>query len=122
MLSWHQNKINEIQSLVKKYNARVVEVTAKDAPLIKQAELIDGKLDEYGAKPKAFKSEIAELKKQNKIIEKQRKTLANQMEDGSNELADYLKQSLAESQDAIGQRLEDIIQNMTYMFQEQLSY
>jgi hypothetical protein len=122
MLSWHQNKINEIQLLVKKTNAKVVEVSAKDAQLSKQLELIDGKLEEYGAKPKSFKSEIAALNKQNKAIEKQRKTLAKQMENDSNELADYLKQSLAESQDSVKQRLEDIIQNMTYMFQEQLTY
>jgi hypothetical protein len=122
MLSWHQNKINEIQLVVKKYNTKVVEVTAKDVELIKQSELINSKLDKYSSKPKVFKSEIAALKKQKSAVGGQREMLADQMENDSTELAGYLKQSLAESQESAKQRLGDIIQNISYMFQEQLTY
>jgi len=122
MLVWHQNNINEILVVVKKYNARVIEVNAKDAEQIKLLEPVNSKLDEYSLKPKVYKSEISALKKQKSAIEKQRKTLAAQMESDSNDLADYLKQSLSKNQYSSKERFEDIIKNINYLFKEQLTF
>ncbi len=122
ILNWHQNKIYETREVVKQYNAKVEDLTAKDAELLKQLEPVNRKLDEYGPKSKAFKTEIAALKKQKSGIEKQRKALADQMENDSSQLAEYLKQQISDCQDSLKERFEDIIMNVDYLFKEQLSY
>jgi uncharacterized coiled-coil DUF342 family protein len=121
MLIWHQNEIDELQNLVKKWNPRVKEIIQKDAELKTKLEPVNSKLDEYKANSKKYKTEIASLKKQRDGIEKERKQLAGQMENDSKELADYLKKISTEIQNSVKERFTDIIGNINYSYQEKLN-
>jgi uncharacterized coiled-coil DUF342 family protein len=121
MLIWHQNEIDELQNLVKKWNPRVKEIIQKDAELKTKLQPVISKLDEYKANAKKYKTEIASLKKQRDGIEKERKQLAGQMENDSKELADYLKKISTEIQNSVKERFTDIIGNINYSYQEKLN-
>ena len=79
------------------------------------------KIKELSSNSKLNKAEISTLKKQASEIEKSRKQLADQMKDDAKVLASYLKQMSQKNQDAVEERFTDIIENITYSFQEKLS-
>jgi uncharacterized coiled-coil DUF342 family protein len=121
MLVWHQNEINELQELVKKWNPRIKEIVQKDAELNTKLQPIKSKLEEYKSNSKKYKTEIATLKKQRDEIEKERKQLAGQMENDSKELAAYLKTISVDIQNSVKQRFADIIGNINYLYQEKIN-
>jgi len=118
MLVWHQNEIDELYKIAVRYNAKVKDVIAQDAELMKQLEPVNNKLNEYKNDTKKYKQEIATLKKQKSALEKQRKLVSDSMEKDSNELADTLKLLRTEIQASAKERFTDIIANITFLFQE----
>lgn len=118
MLVWHQNEIDELYKIAVLYNAKVKDVVAQDAELMKQLEPVNSKLNEYKTDTKKYKQEIATLKKQKSALEKQRKLVSDSMEKDSNELADALKLLRTEIQASAKERFTDIIANITFLFQE----
>ena len=118
MLVWHQNEIDELYKIAVQYNAKVKDVVAQDAELMKQLEPVNSKLNEYKTDTKKYKQEIATLKKQKSALEKQRKLVSDSMEKDSNELADALKLLRTEIQASAKERFTDIIANITFLFQE----
>ncbi len=118
MLVWHQNEIDELYKIAIRYNAKVKEIVEKDAELSKQLEPVNSKLDEYKTDTKKYKQEIAALKKQKSALEKQRKQVTKDMEDDSDELVSTLKLLRAEIQASSKERFADIINNITFLYQE----
>jgi len=84
-------------------------------------KLLEQKVKDLSSNAKQNKSEISTLRKQVSEIEKSRKKLADKMKDDAKELASYLKQMSQKNQDAVEERFTDIIENITYCFQEKLS-
>ncbi|HSO77165.1 MAG TPA: hypothetical protein VLQ76_01235 [Bacteroidales bacterium] len=121
MLAWYQNEIDVLSVIIRDWNPRVTKLIQEDSILLKQLAPIEAKLEELKANTKLNKTEIATLKKQVSEIEKNRKQLAQQMKDDSKELATVLKQVNQSNQDSLKQRFTDIIENITYAFQEKLS-
>ncbi|MFZ0282671.1 MAG: hypothetical protein WAL29_13555 [Bacteroidales bacterium] len=121
MLVWHQNELKELSEIIKKWNVKVREKVKGDAELSKQLEPLTTKLKEYQSDTKKYKTEISSLKKQTAAVEKERKKLADQMKDDSRELSGYIKQTRADIQKILEQRFADIIENITYSFQEKIN-
>jgi len=121
ILSWYQNEIDVLSVIIRDWNPRVTKVIQDDDRLMKQLAPVEAKLEELKANTKLNKTEIATLKKQVSEIEKSRKQLADQMKDDSKELASVLKQVSQSNQESLKQRFTDIIENITYAFQEKLS-
>jgi len=121
ILSWYQNEIDVLSVIIRDWNPRVTKVIQDDDRLMKQLSPIEAKLEELKVNAKLNKTEIATLKKQASEIEKSRKQLADQMKDDSKELASVLKQVSQSNQESLKQRFTDIIENITYAFQEKLS-
>lgn len=120
MFYWHQNEMNDIRRIIEEWNPKISEIVKQDATLLKELEPIEKQLGEYKADPKKYKTEIATLKKQSAAIEKERKQLADQMENDSKELAGYLKETSANIQKALEERFADIIENINYTYREKL--
>lgn len=121
MLAWHQNEIRELNTVINDWNPRVTKIIGEDALLKKQLEPVEQKLKELSSNSKQNKAEISTLRKQASEIEKSRKQLADKMKDDAKVLASYLKQMSQRNQDAVEERFTDIIENITYSFQEKLS-
>ena len=121
MLAWHQNEIMELNTVINDWNPRVTETINQDAQLKSQLDPLEKKIQELSSNSKQNKSEISSLKKQVSEIEKSRKKLADKMKDDAKDLASYLKQMSQKNQDAVEERFTDIIENITYSFQEKLS-
>jgi len=121
ILAWYQNEIDALSVIIRDWNPRVTRVIEADGILLKQLVPIEAKLEELKVNTKLNKTEIATLKKQVSEIEKSRKQLADQMKDDSKELASVLKQVNQSNQESLKQRFTDIIENITYSFQEKLS-
>lgn len=121
MLAWHQNEIMELNKVINDWNPRVTETIKQDAQLKSQLDPLEKKIQELSSNAKQNKSEISSLKKQVSEIEKSRKKLADKMKDDAKVLASYLKQMSQKNQDAVEERFTDIIENITYSFQEKLS-
>jgi len=121
MLAWHQNEIRELNIVIDDWNPRVTETIKEDARLKSQLDPLEKKIQELSANSKQNKSEISNLKKQVSEIEKSRKKVADKMKDDAKVLASYLKQMSQKNQDAVKERFTDIIENITYSFQEKLS-
>jgi len=121
MLAWHQNEIRELNIVIDDWNPRVTETIKEDARLKSQLDPLEKKIQELSANSKQNKSEITNLKKQVSEIEKSRKKVADKMKDDAKVLASYLKQMSQKNQDAVKERFTDIIENITYSFQEKLS-
>jgi chromosome segregation ATPase len=121
MLAWHQNEIRELNTVIDDWNPRVTETIKEDARLKSQLDPLEKKIQELSSNSKQNKSEISTLRKQVSEIEKSRKKLADKMKDDAKVLASYLKQMSQKSQDAVEERFTDIIENITYSFQEKLS-
>lgn len=121
MLAWYQNEIDVLSVIIRDWNPRVTKLIQEDSILIKQLAPVEAKLEELKANTKLNKTEIATLKKQASEIEKSRKQLADQMKDDIKELASVLKQVNQSNQESLKQRFTDIIENITYSFQEKLS-
>ena len=121
MLAWHQNEIRELNTVIDDWNPRVTEAIKEDARLKSQLDPLEKKIQELSANSKQNKSEISNLKKQVSEIEKSRKKVADKMKDDAKVLASYLKQMSQKNQDAVKERFTDIIENITYSFQEKLS-
>jgi len=120
MLNWHQNTIAELRNLIGPWNAKVEEIIRKDAEIIRQTEPLETQLESYKSDPKTYKSEISSLKKQISAKEKERKQLANQMQEDARELVAWLKQDRTEILKAVEERFNDIIENINYAYQEKL--
>lgn len=121
MLAWYQNEIDVLSVIIRDWNPRVTKLIQEDSILLKQLAPVEAKLEELKVNTKLNKTEIATLKKQVSEIEKSRKQLADQMKDDSKELASVLKQVNQSNQESLKQRFADIIENITYAFQEKLS-
>ncbi|MGB8358280.1 MAG: hypothetical protein WCD55_06650 [Bacteroidales bacterium] len=121
MLAWHQNEISELNTLINDWNPRVTETIKEDARLKSQVDPLEQKIKDLSSNTKKNKPEISSLKKQVSEIEKSRKKLADKMKDDSKTLASDLKQMSQKNQDAVKERFTDIIENITYSFQEKLS-
>ncbi len=121
MLAWHQNEIRELNTVINDWNPRVTKIIQDDALLKEQLDPVEQKLKELSSNSKLNKAEISTLKKKASEIEKSRKQLADQMKDDAKVLASYLKQMSQKNQDAVEERFTDIIENITYSFQEKLS-
>jgi predicted nucleic acid-binding Zn-ribbon protein len=121
MLAWHQNEIRELNTVINDWNPRVTKIIQEDALLKEQLDPVEQKLKELSTNSKLNKAEISTLKKKASEIEKSRKQLADQMKDDAKVLASYLKQMSQKNQDAVEERFTDIIENITYSFQEKLS-
>ena len=121
MLAWHQNEIRELNTVINDWNPRVTETIKEDERLKSQLDPLEKKIQELSSNSKQNKSEISNLKKQVSELEKSRKKLADNMKDDAKGLAAYLKQMSQKNQDAVVERFTDIIENITYSFQEKLS-
>jgi len=121
MLAWHQNEIKELNTVINDWNPRVTKIIEEDKSLKNQLDPIEKKIQELSSNAKQNKAEISALKKQVSEIEKSRKKLADNMKDDAKILAAYIKQMSQKNQDAVEQRFTDIIENITYSFQEKLS-
>lgn len=121
MLAWHQNEIRELNTVINDWNPRVTKIIQDDELLKSQLDPLEKKIQELSANSKQNKAEISTLKKQVSEIEKSRKKLADKMKDDAKVLASYIKQMSQKNQDAVEERFTDIIQNITYSFQEKLS-
>jgi chromosome segregation ATPase len=121
MLAWHQNEIRELNTVINDWNPRVTKIIQEDALLKEQLDPVEQKLKELSSNTKLNKAEISSLKKKASEIEKSRKQLADQMKDDAKVLASYLKQMSQKNQDSVDERFTDIIENITYSFQEKLS-
>ncbi len=121
MLAWHQNEIRELNTVINDWNPRVTKIIQDDALLKAQLDPVEQKIKELSSNAKLNKAEISTLKKKASEIEKSRKQLADQMNDDAKVLASYLKQMSQKNQDAVEERFTDIIENITYSFQEKLS-
>jgi predicted nucleic acid-binding Zn-ribbon protein len=121
MLAWHQNEIMELNTVINDWNPRVTETIKQDAQLKSQLDPLEKKIQELSSNSKQNKSEISSLKKQVSEFEKSRKKLADKMKDDAKVLVSYLKQMGQKNQDAVEERFTDIIENITYSFQEKLS-
>jgi chromosome segregation ATPase len=121
MLAWHQNEIRELNTVVNDWNPRVTETIKEDARLKSQIDPPERKIQELNSNSKQNKSEISTLKKQVSEIEKSRKKVEDKMKDDAKILAAYVKQMSQKNQDAVEARFTDIIENITYSFQEKLS-
>jgi len=121
MLAWYQNEISELNTVINDWNPRVTETIKEDDRLKSQLDPLEQKVKDLSSNAKQNKSEISTLRKQVSEIEKSRKKLADKMKDDAKELASYLKQMSQKNQDAVEERFTDIIENITYCFQEKLS-
>ncbi len=121
MLAWHQNEIRELNTVINDWNPRVTETIKQDAQLKSQLDPLEKKIQELSSNAKQNKAEISTLKKQVSEIEKSRKKIADKMKDDAKILAAYIKQMSQKNQDAVEERFTDIIDNITYSFQEKLS-
>lgn len=120
LLYWYQNSIQDIRQLAVSWNARVEAVIAKDAEIAAQLNPLLTKMEEYKASPKQYKTEISALKKQISGKEKERKQIADQMENDARELSDQLKTDRSVIQKTFEERFTDIMNNISYTFQERL--
>jgi len=121
MLAWHQNEIMELNTVINDWNPRVTKIIQDDELLKAQLDPLEKKIQELSSNAKQNKAEISTLKKQVSEIEKSRKKLADKMKDDAKLLAAYIKQMSQKNQDAVEERFTDIIENITYSFQENLS-
>jgi DNA repair ATPase RecN len=121
LLSWYQNEMLNINVMIRDWNPRVSKVIADDAELKARLDPLEKKLEELKANARQNKNEISALKKQVSDIEKARKEIADTMKDNIRELASSLKEKNQENQEALKQRFADIIENITYSFEEKLS-
>ncbi len=121
MLAWYQNGINEIYGIIRDWNPRVTKIIEDDNFLLSQQAPLEATLETLKSNSKLNKAEISTLKKQISDIEKSRKQLADRMKDESKELSSYIKQVSQKNLDSARERFTDIIENITYAFQEKLS-
>lgn len=121
MLAWHQNEMKALHDVINEWNPRVIEKISTDEQLRSQMEPIEKRLQELSSNQKQNKAEISTLKKQVSEIEKSRKKLADQMKDDAKDLASYIKQMSQKNQASLKERYTDIIENITYSFEEKLS-
>ncbi|MCB9016275.1 MAG: hypothetical protein H6541_10810 [Lentimicrobiaceae bacterium] len=117
---WHFNLLSEINAMIPTWNKKVEYISNRDKEINLQTEPLKAKLESYKSDSKLYKSEISSLKKQISAKEKERKQLANQMESDAKELADFFKQSRNEVQLIIEERYTDVINNISYSYQEKL--
>jgi len=121
LLNWYQNEMKEMNNLIQDWNPRVSSVVSGDARLKAQLDPLEAKLEELKANSKQNKNEISGLKKQISDLEKARKEMAGTMKDDAKELASILKQKSQNNKESLNQRFADILENITYSFEEKLS-
>ncbi len=121
MPAWYQNEIIGLNALINTWNPRVRKIVDDDIILKNKLDPIEKRLEDLKSNAKQNKNEISTLKKQSSEIEKDRKQLADQMKDNAKELSSYLKQLSQKNEDSLKERFTDIIENITYSFQEKLS-
>ncbi len=121
MLTWYQNEILNLIGIINNQNPKVRQIIQDDAALKKQLDPLEEKLNQLKTNAKQNKTEISSLKKEISRIEKDRNKLSDKMKDESKELASNLKQISQKNEDSVKERFTDIIENITYSFQEKLS-
>lgn len=120
LLYWYQNSIGDIRQITELWNSKVEAVIEKDVELAGQLSPLLTKMDSYKADPKLYKTEISALKKQISAKEKERKQIADQMENDAKELSAHLKTVRTEIQKTYEERFTDIMNNINYSFKERL--
>lgn len=118
---WHLNEITVLKETISDWNPKVEKVLVEDSRLIKQLDPLIARLEELKTNSKQNKSEIAALKKEISRIEKERKKLSDQMKGDRKELSSFLRQLNEKNLKSISDRFTDIIENITYSFEEKLS-
>lgn len=122
MLFCYQNEIISLRDIIEQWNIKVMTINKKDSELSKQLEPLEKELINLQLNPKVNKKEISALKKQCTNIEKERKLLTRQMETDSKELSGYLTKICKEVQSSVKERLNDIIENIKYSYQDNFTY
>lgn len=121
MLAWYRNDISRLNSLIAEWNPKVETVVREDENLARQLKPKEERMEAIKGDAKQYKAEIATLKKEISALEKERKKLADKMEDDAKAFAATLKQMSQENEAALKERFTDIIENITYSFSEKLS-
>jgi chromosome segregation ATPase len=122
MLFCYQNEIISLRDIIVQWNIKVITINKKDSEISKQLEPLEKELINLQLNPKVNKKEISVLKKQCTNIEKERKLLTRQMEADSKELSGSLTQICKEVQSSVEERLNDIIENIKYLYQDNFTY
>jgi|WetSurMetagenome_2_1015567.scaffolds.fasta_scaffold74392_2 predicted nucleic acid-binding Zn-ribbon protein len=121
LFHWYQNEIMDIRGVIGEWDIKVKEMVQKDALLKEQLKPLEKQMQDYKQNAKQNKDEISGLKKQISEIDKERKMLADRMEDESKQFATFLKESGETIQNSIKERFTDIIQNVNYLYHEKLN-
>jgi len=125
MLVCYENEIITLQQTISTWNAKAINSFYQDSVLRTRLEPLQNELLQYLATPKQNqklkKKDISALKKQIDIIEKDRKSLAKQMETDSGNLSEELNKISAETQVVVEQRFVDIIQDIEHSYQDKFN-
>ncbi len=121
LLVWYQNENTVLQGIIVNWNNKITPLLLKDTDLANKLKPLKSKLEEYKQNSKTYKNEISALKKQISSLEKERKLVYNQMDSGKKQLATYLKQHKVDVQNSLNERLNDLIDNIIYTYQEKMN-
>ena len=122
MLFFYQNEISALHLIIESWNEKVAEISRKDKEILNEMEPLKMEMTSLQADQKKNKKNIAELKDQIAGMEKERKQLAQQMGDESEELAKYLTTRCKTVQSSVRERITDIIENIKYSYQDSFTY
>lgn len=115
---WDQNALDGIMGLVQSWNPKVSDLVKRDAALAAEMQPLQQQMEALKSDPKKNKNEISTLKKKLSDLEKQREKLVGQMEDDRKALASALDEAGAKLQEALEERISDIVANIGYAFRE----
>ncbi len=122
MLFFFQNEKSAIHLIIKSWNEKVIEISRKDKEILNEMEPLKKEMTSLQSDQKKNKKQIAELKDQIAEKEKERKRIAQQMSDESEELAKYLTARCKTVQSSVRERITDIIENIKYSYQDSFTY
>lgn len=118
ILAWYQNEMGAIDRLLKEWNPRVEQALNDDEALKAQLLPLETRSQELKQNQKENKAELSTLKKQISDIEKKRKQVDDRVRNDIKELSANLKSLSQADQAAVRERFADVVENITYCFQE----
>jgi hypothetical protein len=115
---WYQNIETSFFEIIEERNQSIKGFMETDLKLSTQLKTLNDKLADYQKEPKVRKKEIKDVKKEISALEKERKNVVNQMKKSAKDFASYLKSYNKTIQTEYKVRIQNIIEEINYLFQE----
>lgn len=122
LLFFYRNEISDINELISIWNEKVISAMREDEDLRKKLDPLLAEITSLQSDQKTNRKKIAELKDQCSELEKERKRLGQKIKKDSSDLAKTLDDRCKDVLGSLGERLEDITENIKYLYQDSFTY